>query len=428
MKELKQTFTDRLRHAWSALNGKQEMSYGSYSGNSIDLRGNRLRMSFGADRNIVDNIYNRIAIDVAQVDIRHVRLDQNGRFKEEMNSYLNECLKVQANIDQTGREFIQDIVESMFEEGQVAVVPVETDLNPNQTEGYDIHQLRVGKVLEHSASQVRLEVYDERDGIRKEIVQHKKFVAIIQNPFYNIMNESGALLPRLTRKLALLDSVDEQSGSGKLDIIIQLPYVVKTDKRREEAEKRAKDIEMQLSGSRYGIAYTDGTERITQLNRPAENNLMKQVEYLTSQLYNELGLTEAIFDGTADESAMLNYYNRTVEPILAAITEKLRAKFLSKTARSRGQTIMYQRDPFKLVPVSAIAEIADKFTRNEILSPNDVRAIIGYRPSTDPTADELRNRNLNQSVDAKPPPKVDAESLDKETEEVDQEGANQNGI
>lgn len=425
---MKQTFTDRLRHAWTAFNGKQEMSDGSYSRDSIDLRSNRLRMSFGADRNIVDNIYNRIAIDVAQVDIRHVRLDQNGRFKEEMNSYLNECLKVQANIDQTGREFIQDVVESMFEEGQVAVVPVETDLNPEQTEGYDIHQLRVGKVLEHSASHVRLEVYDERDGVRKEIVQHKKFVAIIQNPFYNIMNESGALLPRLTRKLALLDSVDEQSGSGKLDIIIQLPYVVKTDKRREEAEKRAKDIEMQLSGSRYGIAYTDGTERITQLNRPAENNLMKQVEYLTSQLYNELGLTEAIFDGTADESAMLNYYNRTVEPILAAITEKLRSKFLSKTARSRGQTIMYQRDPFKLVPVSAIAEIADKFTRNEILSPNDVRAIIGYRPSTDPTADELRNRNLNQSGEAKPPPKVDADSLDEETEEVDQEGANQNGI
>jgi hypothetical protein len=342
------------------------------------------------------------------MSIQHVRLDQNGRYIETINSSLNDALTLAANADQTGRAFIQDVVMSMFDEGCVAIVPVETTLNPSVSGSYDIQSLRTGQILEWFPSEVRVRVYNERTGRKEDITLPKSMVAIIENPLYAVMNEPNSTLKRLITKLNLLDAIDQQSGSGKLDLIIQLPYVIKTEARRKEAEKRRQDIEGQLAGSKYGIAYTDGTEKVTQLNRPADNNLMTQITYLTSMLYGQLGMTESIFDGTADEKTMLNYYNRTIEPILSSITDGMRWKFLTKTARTQNQTIAAYRDPFRLVPVNDLAEIADKFTRNEILTSNEIRSVIGMKASKDPRADELRNKNLNandEPVDEKTSPK-----------------------
>ena len=391
--------TDRLQHAWNAfLNNDVRTRYqdmGYYSSYKPD----RVRFTRGNERSIVTSVYNRLALDASAMAIKHVRLDDNGRFTEEINSGLQNCLNVEANIDQTGRAFLQDVVMSMLDEGCVAIVPVDTTLNPNLSGSYDINTMRTAKILEWYPAHIRVKVYNDRRGIHEEITLPKANVAIIENPLYAVINEPNSTMQRLIRKLNLLDVVDEQSSAGKLDLIIQLPYVIKSEARRQQAEARRKDIEMQLAGSKYGIAYTDGTERITQLNRPAENNLMGQVEYLTNMLYSQLGLTQSILDGSADDKTMLNYYNRTIEPILAAIVDEIKRKFLTKTARAQKQTIMYFRDPFKLVPVNDIAEIADKFTRNEIMTSNEIRQIVGMKPSKDPEADELRNKNLNKSAE-----------------------------
>ena len=392
---------DRLQHAWNAFvyNDNNYVDPQNLGGLST-FKPDRVHFSRGVERSIVTSVYNRLALDVSSIAIKHVRLDENGRFKEEVDSGLQNCLNVEANIDQTGRAFLQDVVMSMLDEGCVAIVPVDTTIDPAKSGSYEINTMRTGKILEWYPAHVRVRVYNDRKGIHEEVVLPKSAVAIIENPLYAVINEPNSTMQRLIRKLNLLDVVDEQTSSGKLDLIIQLPYVIKTDARRKQAEERRKDIEMQLSGSKYGIAYTDGTERITQLNRPAENNLMKQVEYLTSMLYSQLGLTQSIMDGSADDKTMLNYYNRTVEPILAAITDEIKRKFLTKTARSQRQTIMYFRDPFKLTPVLDLAEIADKFTRNEIMTSNEIRQIVGMKPADDPSADELRNKNLNQSNEA----------------------------
>ena len=392
---------DRLQHAWNAFvyNDNNYVDPQNLGGLST-FKPDRVHFSRGVERSIVTSVYNRLALDVSSIAIKHVRLDENGRFKEEVDSGLQNCLNVEANIDQTGRAFLQDVVMSMLDEGCVAIVPVDTTIDPAKSGSYEINTMRTGKILEWYPAHVRVRVYNDKRGIHEEIVLPKSAVAIIENPLYAVINEPNSTMQRLIRKLNLLDVVDEQTSSGKLDLIIQLPYVIKTDARRKQAEERRKDIEMQLSGSKYGIAYTDGTERITQLNRPAENNLMKQVEYLTSMLYSQLGLTQSIMDGSADDKTMLNYYNRTVEPILAAITDEIKRKFLTKTARSQRQTIMYFRDPFKLTPVLDLAEIADKFTRNEIMTSNEIRQIVGMKPADDPSADELRNKNLNQSNEA----------------------------
>lgn len=389
---------DRLQHAWNAFvyNDNNYVDPQNLGGLST-FKPDRVHFSRGVERSIVTSVYNRLALDVSSIAIKHVRLDENGRFKEEVDSGLQNCLNVEANIDQTGRAFLQDVVMSMLDEGCVAIVPVDTTIDPAKSGSYEINTMRTGKILEWYPAHVRVRVYNDRKGIHEELVLPKSAVAIIENPLYAVINEPNSTMQRLIRKLNLLDVVDEQTSSGKLDLIIQLPYVIKTDARRKQAEERRKDIEMQLSGSKYGIAYTDGTERITQLNRPAENNLMKQVEYLTSMLYSQLGLTQSIMDGSADDKTMLNYYNRTVEPILAAITDEIKRKFLTKTARAQKQTVMYFRDPFKLTPVVDLAEIADKFTRNEIMTSNEIRQIVGMKPATDPSADELRNKNLNQS-------------------------------
>ena len=359
----------------------------------------RIRFSRGNERSIVTSVYNRIALDVASTTINHVRLDENGRFKEVMNSKLNECLNLSANIDQTGRAFLHDVAASMMDEGCVAIVPVDTDIDPSNTEAYDILSMRVGRIIGWYPDKVKVRVYNELVGEKQDIILYKREVAIIENPLYAVMNEPNSTMQRLIKKLNLLDSIDEQSGSGKLDLIIQLPYIVKTELKRQQAERRRKDIEEQLSGSKYGIAYTDGTERITQLNRPVDNNLLSQIEYLTNLLYSQLGITQTILDGTADEKTMLNYYSRTIEPIISAITDEIKRKFLSKTALSQNQSVMFFRDPFKLVPVNNIAEIADKFTRNEIMTSNEMRQIIGLKPSSDPKADELRNSNISQPED-----------------------------
>ena len=391
--------TDRLQHAWNAfLNNDVRTRYqdmGYYSSYKPD----RVRFTRGNERSIVTSVYNRLALDASAMAIKHVRLDDNGRFTEEINSGLQNCLNVEANIDQTGRAFLQDVVMSMLDEGCVAIVPVDTTLNPNLSGSYDINTMRTAKILEWYPAHIRVRVYNDRKGIHEELTLPKANVAIIENPLYAVINEPNSTMQRLIRKLNLLDVVDEQSSAGKLDLIIQLPYVIKSEARRQQAEARRKDIEMQLAGSKYGIAYTDGTERITQLNRPAENNLMNQVQYLTEMLYSQLGLTQSILDGSADDKTMLNYYNRTIEPILAAIVDEMKRKFLTKTARAQKQTIMYFRDPFKLVPVNDIAEIADKFTRNEIMTSNEIRQIVGMKPSKDPEADELRNKNLNKSAE-----------------------------
>lgn len=392
-------FINGLMHGWNAFTNRDQTRLPYEYGLSYARNPTRVSFRFGNERSIVASIYNRIGIDVAAVEIQHVRIDKNGRYVEEIQSSLNECLTVRANIDQTGRAFIQDVAMSLCDEGSVAIVPVDTSFNPKNTNSYDIHSLRTGKILEWYPSHVRVEVYNEKIGRKEELLLPKKMVAVIENPLYAVMNEPNSTLKRLIHKLNLLDVIDEQSSSGKLDLIFQLPYVIKTKARQEQAEQRRADIERQLTGSKYGIAYTDGSERITQLNRPAENNLMGQIQYLTSMLYSQLGLTENVFNGTADEAEMLNYYNRTIEPILAAITGAMNMTFLTKTARTQGQAIMSYREPFKLVPVNNLADIVDKFTRNEILSSNEVRSIIGYKPVDDPKADELRNKNINMSKD-----------------------------
>ena len=389
------TFSDRLKHAWNAFTSRdptpviQPTVYGGLS-----YRPDRLRYSRGGERSVVASIITRIAIDVAAIDIKHVKMDAEGRYLKDMKSGLNNVLTLEANIDQTSRSFLQDVVQSLLEEGCICVVPVETSIDPRYNESYQINTMRVGKIVQWYPKSVRINLYNDETGKHQEIILPKKAVAIIENPLFSVMNEPNSTLQRLIRKLSLLDVVDEQTSSGKLDLIIQLPYVVKSQSRKEQAETRRKEIEMQLTGSKYGIAYTDGTERITQLNRPVENNLLKQVEYLTTMLYGQLGITEEVLKGTADEKTMLNYYNRTIEPILSAIALEFKRKFLTQTARTQGQSIEFYRDPFRLVPVNDIAEIADKFTRNEIMTSNEIRQVIGMKPSDDPKADELNNSNL----------------------------------
>ena len=370
-------------------------------GSGYSYRPDRVRFTGGNERSIVTSVYNRIALDTASINIVHARLDEDNRYSETIDSALNRCLTKDANIDQTGRGFIQDVVMSMLDEGCVAIVPVDTSVNPKQSGAYDILSMRTAKIIQWYPQHVKVRVYNDKTGMKEDLTLPKSFVCIIENPLYAVINEPNSTMQRLIRKLNLLDVVDEQTSAGKLDLIIQLPYVIKSEARREQAEKRRKDIEMQLSGSKYGIAYTDGTERITQLNRPVENNLMKQIEYLTNLLYAQLGITQTILDGTADDKTMLNYYNRTIEPIISAIVDEVERKFLTKTARSQKQAIKFFRDPFKLVPINEIAEIADKFTRNEITSSNEIRTVIGFKPSKDPGADELRNKNLNQSNNSK---------------------------
>ena len=395
---------DRLVHAWNAFIGNRDPTYG-YDlnvGPGYSYRPDRARLTRGNERTIATAIYNRIALDVSSVSIRHVRLDDEDRFKETIPSGLDNCLAVEANIDQTGRAFMHDAVLSLLDEGCIAIVPVDTTLDPKVTDSYDINTMRVGKIVEWHPAHVKVNLYNDRTGQRQDVVMPKKAVAIIENPLYAVVNERNSTMQRLIRKLALLDAIDEQSGSGKLDMIIQLPYIIRTEAKRQQAEQRRKDIESQLAGSKYGIAYTDGTERITQLNRPVENNLMKQIEYLTSMLYSQLGITQSVMDGTADEATMLNYTTRTIEPIISAIVDEMKRKFLTKTARSQKQSIMFFSDPFKLVPVEKLADIADKFTRNEILSSNELRQIVGRKPSSDPKADQLINSNLNHPEDKDP--------------------------
>lgn len=390
------TLGSRLKHAWNAFLSREPTSYYQSPGRGYSYRPDRPRLTRGNERSIVTSVFNRIALDAAAISIQHVKLDDNGRFVSSVGSGLNNCLTVEANIDQTARAFIHDIVMSMMDEGCVAIVPVDTTLNPEVTGSYDIVTMRVGQVLSWYLQHVKVRVYNDRRGEKEDILVPKSLVGIVENPLYAVMNEPNSTLQRLIRKLNLLDAVDEQAGSGKLDLIIQLPYVIKTEARRAQAEKRRKDIEEQLSGSKYGIAYTDGTEHIVQLNRAVENNLMTQIEYLTSMLYSQLGITKGVMDGSADEQTMLNYYNRTIEPILSAIVDEMKRKFLTKTARSQLQSISFFRDPFKLVPAAVLAEIADKLTRNEIMSSNEIRQIIGLKPSKDPKADELRNKNLSE--------------------------------
>ena len=390
-------FIDRLQHGWNAfVKNRDPTAYKENLGEGYYYRPDRPRFTKRNERTIVTSVYNRIALDVAAINIKHCRLDENDRFSSVIDSSLNSCLNIEANLDQTGRAFIQDIVMSMLDEGCVAIVPTDTSINSKNTSSFDILSMRTGKIIEWYPSSVKVRVYNENTGQKEDILLPKRTVAIIENPLFAVINEPNSTMQRLIRKLSILDSIDEQSGSGKLDLIIQLPYVIKTEARRKQAEERRTEIERQLSGSKYGIAYTDGTERITQLNRSVENNLMKQIEYLTSMLYSQLGITQTILDGTADDKTMLNYYSRTIEPIISAIVDEMKRKFLSKTARSQKQTILFFRDPFKLVPVNDIAEIADKFTRNEIMTSNEIRQIVGMKPSDDPKADKLINSNIAQ--------------------------------
>lgn len=391
------TFGSRIKSAWNAFRNREPTntyhnaySYGSYA------RPDRVVLTRGNERSIVAAAFNRIALDVASIDINHCRLDENGRFKEIIESSLNYCLTIEANIDQSGRAFKQDIGMSMIDEGCVAIVPVDTTSDPTNTGSYDIDTMRTGKIVQWYPYHVKVEVYNERIGRKEEITLPKNMVGIVENPFYAVMNQPNSTLKRLMRKLVLLDAVDEQTSSGKLDLIIQLPYTVKSEARKQQANTRREDIEKQLAGSRYGIAYIDGTEKVTQLNRPLENNLMKQIEYLTNMLFSQLGITQSILDGTADEATMLNYYSRTIEPIVSAIADEIERKFLTKTARSQKQTILFFRDPFKLVPVKDLAELADKFTRNEIMTSNEIRQVVGLKPSSDPKADQLINSNIAQ--------------------------------
>lgn len=409
----------RLVHAWNAFTSRDPTQY-IITGPGYSSRPDRPRLSRGNEKSIATSIFNRIALDVSSVSIKHCRLDKNGRYVEDIDSGLNNCLTLEANKDQTGRAFIQDAVLSMLDEGCVALVPVETTIDPKNSNSYQIDSMRTGKITEWYPDMVRVRLYNDRTGEKEEILLPKSQVAIIENPLYAVVNEYNSTMQRLIRKLSLLDVTDEQTASGKLDLIIQLPYVIKTETRREEVERRRKDIIKQLAGSQYGIAYTDGTEKITQLNRSLENNLLKQVEYLTNMVYSQLGITQSVLDGTADEKTMLNYTNRTVEPIISAIVDELKRKFLTKTARSQLQSIVYFRDPFRLVPVNDIAEIADKFTRNEIMTSNEIRQIVGMQPSKDPKADELVNSNISQA-------KQDIPQTSNATEVNEEGGDSQNG-
>lgn len=409
----------RLAHAWNAFTSRDPTQY-IITGPGYSLRPDRPRLSRGNEKSIATSIFNRIALDVSSVNIKHCRLDKNGRYVEDIDSGLNNCLNLEANKDQTGRAFIQDVVLSMLDEGCVALVPVETTIDPKSSNSYQIDSMRTGKITEWYPDMVRVRLYNDRTGEKEEILLPKNQVAIIENPLYAVVNEYNSTMQRLIRKLSLLDVTDEQTASGKLDLIIQLPYVIKTETRREQVERRRKDIIDQLAGSQYGIAYTDGTEKITQLNRSLENNLLKQVEYLTNMVYSQLGITQSVLDGTADEKTMLNYMNRTVEPIISAIVDELKRKFLTKTARSQLQSIVYFRDPFRLVPVNDIAEIADKFTRNEIMTSNEIRQIVGMQPSKDPKADKLVNSNISQA-------KQDMSQTSSATEAYEEGGYNQNG-
>lgn len=411
---------ERFRHGWNAfVNNRDPTNQYQSIGVSYGRRPDRPRLSRGNERSIVTAVYNRIALDVAAIKLQHVRLDENGRYVETLKTGLNNCLTLEANIDQTGRAFIFDAVMSLLDEGCIAIAPIDTTTDPKKG-SFDIDTMRVGKILEWHPAHVKIRAYNERTGEKEDILMPKRAVAIIENPLYAVINEHNSTMQRLVRKLNLLDAIDEQSGSGKLDLIIQLPYVVKTDARREQAKKRMEDIEQQLRDSPFGIAYTDGTEKITQLNRPVENNLMKQIEYLTAMLYSQLGITQAILDGSADEKTMLNYYDRTIEPIISAIADEMRRKFLTKTARTQLQSIAFFRDPFKLVPVADLAEIADKFTRNEIMTSNEIRQIVGMKPSDDPKADQLVNSNLNQPEAASAP-------VDNNPQVPKEEGESQNG-
>ena len=409
----------RLAHAWNAFTSRDPTKY-IITGPGYSSRPDRPRLSRGNEKSIATSIFNRIALDVSSVSIKHCRLDKNGRYVEDVDSGLNNCLNLEANKDQTGRAFIQDAVLSMLDEGCVALVPVETTIDPKSSNSYQIDSMRTGKITEWYPDMVRVRLYNDRTGEKEEILLPKNQVAIIENPLYAVVNEYNSTMKRLVRKLSLLDVTDEQTASGKLDLIIQLPYVIKTETRREQAERRRKDIIDQLAGSQYGIAYTDGTEKITQLNRSLENNLLEQVEYLTNMVYSQLGITQSVLDGTADEKTMLNYMNRTVEPIISAIVDELKRKFLTKTARSQLQSIVYFRDPFRLVPVNDIAEIADKFTRNEIMTSNEIRQIVGMQPSKDPKADKLVNSNISQA-------KQDMSQTSSATEAYEEGGYSQNG-
>lgn len=392
------TLRKRIKNAWNVFTSRdptEQPVFHDY-GISYGYRPDRIRLTRGNERSIVNAVYNRIAIDVASIDVKHVKTDENDVFIEEIYSFLNDVLQTEANIDQTGRNLMIDAVISLLDEGVIAIVPVDID-EDEETDSFDVLSLRVAKIIQWYPEHVKVRVYNEKTGYKQDIVMNKRSVCVVENPFYSVMNEPNSTLQRLIRKLNLLDAIDEQTGSGKLDIIIQLPYVIKTEARKKQAEDRRKDIEAQLAGSKYGIAYTDGTERITQLNRPAENNLLTQIEYLTSMLYSQLGITEEVLNGTADEKTMLNYYNRTIEPIMSAIVDEMKRKLLTWNARKEGQSIKFFRNPFKLVPVTEMAEIADKFGRNEILTPNEIRGIVGFKPSDDPQANELRNRNISQS-------------------------------
>lgn len=412
------TLPERIRHAWNAFTSRDPtQSLTTNIGIGDSRRPDRVRLRRGNERSAVTAVYNRIAVDASAITLEHARLDDNGRYIDTIDSGLNNVLTTEANIDQTGRAFIQDAVMSMMDEGCVALVPVDTTKNPEYTDSFDIATIRTGRILEWYPQHVKVDVYNERTGRREVLTLPKRTVAIVENPLYAVMNEPNSTLQRLIRKLNLLDYIDEQSGSGKLDIIIQLPYVIKTDARRKQAEQRRKDIEMQLAGSKYGIAYTDGTERITQLNRPAENNLLNQIKELTATLYGQLGITEEVFKGTADEATMLNYYNRTLEPILSAIADELKRKFLTKTARTQKQSIVFFRNPFRLATIESIAELADKFTRNEIATSNEMRGVIGWKPADDPKADQLINSNLNHN----------SQELNPMAPQTEGKGENQNG-
>lgn len=404
------TFGSRLKHAWNAFLKRDYYSHRYSVGPGYSVRPDRPLFSRGNERSIITSVYNRIALDVSSMTIQHVRLDEDDRFKEVIESGLNSCMNLEANLDQSGRAFVQDIVMSMLDEGCVAIIPVDTTISPTESGSFEINTMRTGKILEWFPQHVRIRAYNDRRGEKEDVLVPKSTVAIVENPFYAVMNEPNSTMQRLIRKLNLLDAIDEQSGSGKLNLIIQLPYVIKSEARRQQAENRRKDIEDQLAGSKYGVAYTDGTERVVQLNRPVENNLMSQIEYLTSMLYSQLGLTQSIMDGTADDKTMLNYYSRTIEPILAAIVDEMRRKFLTKTARSQKQSILFFRDPFKLVPINDLAEIADKMTRNEIMTSNEIRQKVGIKPSEDPKADELRNSNLSEPAENRSITKLKEES------------------
>lgn len=418
-----ETIGSRLKHAWNAFMNRDPTNTNFRDfGASYSYRPDRVRFSGGNEKSIVTSVYNRIAMDAAQIDIKHVQLDDDERYVNTINSDLNNCLTVEANIDQTGRAFLQDVFMSMLDEGCIAIVPTDTTLNPKVTSSYDILTMRTGKILDWYPDKVRVRLYNEQTGKKEEVLLPKKTVAIIENPLYAVINERNSTMQRLIRKLNLLDAIDEQSGAGKLDLIIQLPYTIKSEARRKQAEDRRKDIERQLAGSKYGIAYTDATEHVTQLNRSLDNNLMKQIEYLTSMLYSQLGITQTVLDGTADEKTMLNYYNRTIEPIVSAVVDEMKRKFLTKTARSQNKSIAYFRDPFGLVPVSDIAEIADKFTRNEIMTSNEIRQKIGMKPSDDPKADQLINSNISQPMEDQQ--MYPEEEVPNETEEEPSEPVN----